>query len=87
MSLRLLLGLMAIVSALMVGAVVYRKILTPEVVTVGERRSMERFCGERCLKTGIPDGRPSADELQRTTRACIDRCVEDAIRSREPLTR
>jgi hypothetical protein len=87
MSLRLLLGLMALVSALMVGAVVYRKVLTPEVVTVGERRSYERICGERCLNGGITAGTPDADALQRETRACIDRCVDDAVQARLPLAR
>jgi hypothetical protein len=87
MSLRLLLGLMALVSALMVAAVVYRKVLTPEVVTVGERRSLERLCGERCLDDGVASEQHDADALARVTRACIDRCVDDAVQARQPQAR
>lgn len=85
MSLRLLLILMGVVSALMVAAVVYRKVLSPGDLSVGERRSLERICELRCAgeaeaAAGTAD---SVDEVKAAARTCLDRCVTDLIRGRD----
>jgi hypothetical protein len=81
MSLRTLLTLMALVSSLMIGAVVYRKVLTPEVVTYGERRSLDRICGDRCANQAgnLAEKPRTTDEMAAIAHACMDRCVQDAL--------
>lgn len=79
MSLRLLFTLMGLVTALMIGGVVYTKIITPPAdrpLTVGEMRSIDRVCDTHCgiQIRSMADETPDEAALEQRIQACLQEC-------------
>lgn len=84
MSLRTLLTLMALVSASMVAAVIYTKVLRPGAhsdPSLAELRALERVCEAQCEREAprIVAEAKSTQEVSRMANACLDACVQRAL--------
>ena len=92
MSLRLLLTLMAIVSAAMVYAVLDRKVIhrSPFVdPTVSEMRILKRVCENKCGDLApeiLPKAKNDA-ELVSLVNACQDECMQRHLQNSKPMPR
>lgn len=89
MSLKLLFTLMGIVTAAMIGGVVYTKIITPPAerpLTVGEMRSIDRVCDTHCgmRMRGYADEAADENELEARVKACLHECRVRLTRDRLP---
>lgn len=79
MSLKLLFTLMGLVTAAMIAAVVYTKIITPpseRPLTVGEMRSVDRVCDTHCgtqIRTFADETADSA-ALEVRIKECLHAC-------------
>lgn len=89
MSLKLLFTLMGLVTALMIGGVVYTKILTPPAerpLSVGEMRSIDRVCDTHCgmqIRAMADDAQDEA-ALEVRIQACLQECRVRLTRDRLP---
>lgn len=89
MSLKLLFTLMGLVTAAMIGGVVYTKIITPpeeRPLTVGEMRSIDRVCDTHCgmrIRTYADETKDDA-ELEARIRTCLHECRVRLTRDRLP---
>lgn len=84
MSLRLLFILMGLVTAGMIAAVVYTKIISPpedRVLSVGESRSLDRVCNTHCAMKAEKLAREtqSPEELEARARACVKECKAEMV--------
>lgn len=87
MSLRLLFFLMGLVTTAMIVGVIVTKVGTDPTkrpLTVGEMRSIERVCDNRCasLMAEYAKDQPDAPELRRRVTACMDECRAHLSRGR-----
>lgn len=89
MSLKLLFSLMGLVTALMIGGVIYTKVIVPpeeRPLSVGEMRSIDRVCDTHCGMQIRSMADESGDEAQLEARiqACLQECRVRLTRDRLP---
>ena len=90
MSLRTLLTLMALVSASMIAAVIYTKVINPPAryePTVGELQALKRVCEAQCEHEapGIVAKATSRDDIARLADECLVSCVNRALNPVPPV--
>ncbi|MFN3201698.1 MAG: hypothetical protein ACE366_25060 [Bradymonadia bacterium] len=92
MSLRMLFTLMGVVSGLMVGAVIYTKVINPPKTgrsNIAQRRAVDRLCYTQCNQKAKVHAKEASDEyqLEGMARICMSECIQAALEEADRFKR